>query len=203
MLFKTNMLKSQQNKYRNLGILNMRDFIYAEMMVHVPMCTSKEAKDVLIISDNAQKLSQEVARHSEANVKVVGCSLNEVSSLDDDSYDVVISEMGNDAALFSHLNRVLKKDGLLVTKHPSLDSVEENKSLMNMLGKFFKIIMPYNIGDGTTALLASKEYHPTADINLQRADMIDGLSYYNSDIHPAAFAMGNYIRKEYLGIIKN
>ena len=33
--------------------------------------------------------------------------------------------------------------------------------------------------------------------------MLDGLSYYNCDIHPAAFAMGNYIRKEYLGVIKN
>lgn len=51
--------------------------------------------------------------------------------------------------------------------------------------------------------LASKEYHPTADVILQRADMIDGLSYYNCDVHVASFAMGNYIRKEYLGIIKN
>ncbi|MCK9455044.1 MAG: spermidine synthase [Sulfurimonas sp.] len=181
----------------------MKDFIYAEMMVHVPMCTSKEAKDILIISDNAQKLSAEVARHEEANLKVIGCTLNEISALSDESYDVVISEMGNDAALFSHVNRVLKKDGQFVTTHPSLESLEENKSLMSILGKYFKIIMPYNIGNGATALLASKEYHPTADINLQRADMIDGLNYYNSDVHPAAFAMGNYIRKEYLGIIKN
>jgi len=33
--------------------------------------------------------------------------------------------------------------------------------------------------------------------------MIDGLNFYNCDIHIAAFAMPNYIRKEYLGIIKN
>jgi spermidine synthase len=194
------MLKSQQKK---LGIIKMRDFIYAEMMVHVPMCTSKEAKDVLIISNKAELLMAEVARHKEANLKVVGCSLNEISSLGDAAYDVVISEMGDDAALFSHINRILKKDGQFVTTHPSLDNIEANKNIMKTLGKYFKIIMPYNIGNGATALLASKEYHPTADINLQRADMIDGLSYYNCDIHPAAFAMGNYIRKEYLGIIKN
>jgi len=158
---------------------------------------------VLIISDDAQKLSAEGARHQEANLKVIRCSLDEISALDDASFDVVISEMGQDAAFFSHVNRVLKKDAQFVTTHPSLDKVEENKSLMIMLKKYFKIIMPYNIGNGATAILASKEYHPTADINLQRADMIDGLQYYNSDIHPAAFAMGNYIRKEYLGIIKN
>jgi len=63
--------------------------------------------------------------------------------------------------------------------------------------------MPYNLGNGATALLASKAYHPTADLILHRADMLDNLSYYNCDIHPAAFAMGNYIRKEYLGSIKN
>lgn len=194
------MLKSQQKK---LGIIKMRDFIYAEMMVHVPMCTSKEAKDILIISDKAELLAAEVARHKEANLKVAGCSLNEISSLGDAAYDVVISEMGDDATLFSQINRVLKRDGQFVTTHPSLDNVEANKNIMRTLGKYFKIIMPYNIGNGTTALLASKEYHPTADINLQRADMLDGLSYYNCDIHSAAFAMGNYIRKEYLGIIKN
>ena len=181
----------------------MKEFIYPEMMVHVPVCTSKEANDILIISDNADLLTKEAKRHSEANVKVIACSLNEISALDDNAYDVIISEMASDAALFAHVNRVLRDDGQFVTTHPSLDDVESNKSLMQILGNYFKVIMPYNIGNGSTALLSSKEYHPTADINLHRADMLDGLSYYNCDIHPAAFAMGNYIRKEYLGSIKN
>lgn len=181
----------------------MKNFIYAEMMVHVPMCTSKEAKDVLIISDDAEILGTEVARYNDTNLKIIKCSLNEISSLNNSNYDIVISEMSTEDALFSHVNRILKDDGVFVTTHASLDDTQTNKNMMTTLAKYFKIIMPYNIGDGSTALLCSKEYHPTADINLQRADMIDGLSYYNSDIHPAAFAMGNYIRKEYLGIIKN
>lgn len=181
----------------------MRDFIYAEMMIHVPVCTSKEAKNILIISNAAEKLSEEAARHNESKVSVISCNLNEVSSLADGAYDVVISEMPSDRAFFAQVNRILKVDGQFVTTHPSLDDVESNKILMTMLSNYFKIIMPYNIGNGATALFCSKEYHPTADINLQRADMLDGLSYYNCDIHPAAFAMGNYIRKEYLGIIKN
>lgn len=181
----------------------MKKFIYPEMMIHVPVCTSKEANDILIISDNAELLAAEAARHTSANVKVIGCTLNEISALEDNSYDVIVSEMADDAAFFAHVNRVLRNDGQFVTTHPSLDEVEANKNLMQILGNYFKVIMPYNIGDGTTALLSSKEYHPTADINLHRADMIDGLSYYNCDVHPAAFAMGNYIRKEYLGVIKN
>jgi spermidine synthase len=185
------------------GIIKMKEFIYPEMMVHVPVCTSKEAKDILIISDSAEFLRAEAARHNESSVKVITCDLNEISALQDSAYDVIISEMASDVALFAHVNRVLKEDGQFVTTHKSLDDVQANKSLMQILGNYFKIIMPYNIGNGFTALLSSKEYHPTADINLHRADMIDGLSYYNCDIHPAAFAMGNHIRKEYLGSIRN
>ncbi|MCK4738040.1 MAG: methyltransferase domain-containing protein [Sulfurimonas sp.] len=181
----------------------MKEFIYSEMMVHVPVCTSKEAKDILIISDSPELLSAEAARHNESSVKVIACNLNEISALEDNSYDVVISEMASDAAFFAHVNRILKDDGQFASTHASLDDTEANKAMMKILGQYFKIIMPYNIGNGSTALLSSKEYHPTADINLHRADMLDGLSYYNCDIHPAAFAMGNNIRKEYLGVIKN
>jgi len=181
----------------------MKEFIYPEMMVHVGLCTSKLAQDVLIVSDNADALSAEAARHSETNSTVVTCSLDSLSALSDNAYDVVISELKIDGASASQISRILKDDGQLVTTHPSLDMVEENTIMMKILGQYFKVIMPYNIGDGSTAILASKEYHPTADINLHRADMLDGLSYYNCDIHPAAFAMGNFIRKEYLGIIKN
>ena len=181
----------------------MKEFIYPEMMVHVGLCTSKNADDVLIISDNADLLSQEVAKHSDINSTVVACSVNAISALDDNSYDVVICELSIDGPIASQISRVLKDDGQLVTTHPSLDEVEKNTIMMKILGQYFKVIMPYNIGDGSTALLASKEYHPTADINLHRADMLDGTNYYNCDVHPAAFAMGNNIRKEYLGVIKN
>jgi spermidine synthase len=181
----------------------MKEFIYPEMMVHVPVCTNKNPQNVLIVSDSADLLARETLKHSELTTKAVECSLEAVRELEDSSFDVIICETYSDAALLAHLNRILKEDAQLVITHPSLDNVEENKTLMQILGNYFKIIMPYNLGNGDTALLASKEYHPTADIILQRADMIDDLNYYNCDVHIAAFAMPNYIRKEYLGIIKN
>jgi len=181
----------------------MKEFIYNEMMVHVPLCTHKEPKKILIISDDATSLENEVKKHTNINSTAISCSLDEVSKLDDNSYDVVISEMDGDALFVSQVNRVITEDGVLVIKHPDLDEVEENKTLIKMLGNYFKIIMPYSIGNGSTALLCSKTYHPTADVILQRTDMLDGLEYYNCDIHPAAFAMGNNVRKTYLGIIKN
>ena len=181
----------------------MKKFIYNEMMVHVPVCTSKDPKNVLIISDNAADLESEMKKHSEIAHKVIACKVDAIRDEQDAAYDVVICEAYIDAALLAHVSRILTVDGLISMTHPQLDNIEDNKMNMQILGKYFKIIMPYNLGTGSTALLASKEYHPTADINLHRTDMLDGVDFYNCDIHPAAFAMGNYIRKEYLGIIKN
>jgi len=181
----------------------MKKFIYDEMMVHVAVCTNKNPEKVLLISSDADGFIKEMNKHDNIAYDVVNADINALRDAGDGAYDVVISELNSDAAVLAHYNRVLKDDGLLVTTIPSLDEVDENKKTMEILGKYTKIIMPFHIGNGNLALLASKEYHPTADIILQRADMLDGLEYYNCDVHPAAFAMGNYVRKEYLGIIKN
>lgn len=181
----------------------MNKFIKNEMMVHVPLCSHKDPKNILIVSNDAKKYEDEIAKHTKIDFKSIKVSLDELSKLDDASFDVVISEINGDALVTSQINRVLGEDGLLVSTHASLDDVESNKAFMSTLGSYFKIIMPYNLGDGSTALLASKEYHPTADINLHRADMLDDLDFYNCDVHPAAFAMGNNIRKTYLGVIRN
>ena len=181
----------------------MKDFIYNEMMVHTPLCTSKNPENILIVSNDAAGLVAEVQKHDDISCDVISADMGLLRDAQDATYDVVISEMDSDAAVLAHYNRVLKEDGVLVSKHASLEDVETNKSMMQVLGKYTKIIMPFNIGNGETALLASKEYHPTADIILHRADMLDNLDYYNCDVHPAAFAMGNNIRKAYLGVIKN
>ena len=181
----------------------MKEFIYNEMMVHVPVCTSKDPQNVLIVSNNASALEVEMNKHNAIAYKTIPCGIESMREVEDASYDVIICESDTDAAILAHISRSLKEDGLVSMKHAQLDNIDENKQNMQILGKYFKIIMPFNLGNGETALLASKEYHPTADINLHRTDMLDGVDFYNCDVHPAAFAMGNYIRKEYLGIIKN
>ena len=181
----------------------MKDFIYPEMMIHLPLCTSKNPQNILIVSDSADKLAKEALKHNELEIKAIECSLDALSGLESASVDVIVCEMDADELVLSQINRILKDDGLISVKHPSLDEVDANTKLINNIGRYFKIVMPYNLGNCSTALLASKEYHPTADINLHRADMLDGVEFYNCDVHIASFAMGNYIRKQYLGIIKN
>ena len=183
----------------------MNNTIYNEMMVHVPVCTHKTSNNVLIISDNADPLQNELARHRDVNVTTISAcdALDALRDIEQDSFDVVLNEADTDATTLAHISRVLNDNGLLSSTHPSLNDVEANTTLMKTLGRDFKIIMPYRIAGDDTLLLASKEYHPTADIILHRTDLLEGQEYYNCDIHPAAFAMGNNIRKTYLGIIKN
>ncbi|MCW9026206.1 MAG: spermidine synthase, partial [Thiovulaceae bacterium] len=42
----------------------MKEFIYNEMMVHVPLCTHKEPDNILIISNDASNLENEVKKHT-------------------------------------------------------------------------------------------------------------------------------------------
>jgi spermidine synthase len=183
----------------------MKTFIYPEMITHIGMCSHKNPTNVLLISDASDLIETELDRHSVETTEAISASnaKESIASKSDATSDLIILDGENDPALLAHINRVLKVDGMLVMKHNSLDEIEANKSLMQILGNYFKIIMPFNVGDGTTLLLASKAYHPTADVILQRADLLDGLKYYNCDVHIGSFAMGNNVRKEYLGIIKN
>lgn len=181
----------------------MREFIKNEMLIHTALCTSKEPKNVLIISNNATALENEVKKHDNINFSSITCSIDALSTLKDNFYDVIVSQMILDKSILAQIQRVLKSDALLVSDNFKLDDIESNKELLSMLGKYFKIIMPFYVGGDNTALLCSKEYHPTADVILQRADMLDNLEFYNSDVHKAVFAMGRYIKKAYLGYFKN
>lgn len=184
----------------------MKTFIYPEMMVHVAMCTHKDPKSVLLVSDSADLLNGELSRYRDVETTVLPSDdmLNALRNVADKSIDIaLIDVLTDDSAVLAHVNRILKEDALCVLRHPDLDQQDDNVKLIQVLGNYFKIIMPYSVGDGSTLLLCSKEYHPTADLILQRSDLLEGHRYYNCDVHTAAFAMPQYIRKNYLGIIRN
>ncbi len=181
----------------------MKETIYQELMVHVPACTHKNPKNILIISDDAFAMIDEIAKYKTIDAKAIGCDIEVLRDLEDDSFDIVISEATIDNVTTAHINRVLKEDGLASFGGFKLEEENETEEKLTEIGKYFKIVMPYSLLGHTKAVLASKEYHPTADINLQRADLTDGFEVYNSDLHIGIFALPTYIKKRYLGIIKN
>jgi len=176
---------------------------YNELFVHVAMCTHKTAKDVLLISNKAAPLLEELAKYKNTNIKTLKTELDELQNEQDELYDIVLCEAEPTKAMAGHINRVLKKDGLATFSGFNLIDQESSTAKFKEIGKYFKIVMPYSLLGHNKAVLASKEYHPTADIILQRADLTDGYEVYNSDLHVALFAMPTYTKKTYLGVIKN
>ncbi|WP_201352101.1 spermidine synthase [Hydrogenimonas urashimensis] len=129
------------------------------------------------------------------------------------TYDIVIFNRFDeiyldDAAVMAQTNRVLTQKGLVVMDASSqLFDMAGHKSVLAALGREFKIVMPFRYtsmvrtGGEQWFALGSKFFHPTADINLQRADLTDGFTWYNSDLHIAQFALstGTFeLLKEYI-----
>lgn len=207
MRFNLRMLQSLKNSHqiRRETVL-MKTFIAPEMMTHVAMCTHKNPHAVMVLSDCTDLIKTEMARYREIDVEYADAKdlLGSLRNSPDKSIDVLLLDtICDDSAVFAHVNRILKEDALMVCRHPNLDDVAENTKLMQILGNYFKIIMPYYNGVGETLLLCSKEYHPTADVILQRTDLLEGQQFYNCDVHIGVFAMPQYVRKNYLGIIRN
>ena len=174
-----------------------QDTINAEMLTHVALCTHKEPKDVFILGSH-DYINGEIARYNGLHVDLCN-DISCIQSAKDGSFDVVIvnSDRYYEPTFVAQINRVLRKDGLVVLK-----ATDDIKVPLTNFGSLFGIVMTYKAED-KRVIMATKKYHPTADIILQRADLIEGLSYYNAEVHLASFALPTYLRKELLGIQKN
>src|SRR5574344_643350 len=90
----------------------MKDNItFSEMMVHIPLCTHKHAKDILVVSQENSDLINELDRHKkESNYKFI--ELNDLEKIENKSYDVVILPNTKlDIKIVGKLFDILKDDG--------------------------------------------------------------------------------------------
>jgi len=173
---------------------------FNEMMVHTPLCTHKEAENVLIIGKNSEETKKEASKHK-GNIEFGDLSI--LTSKDEKNIDVIIfTEALVDEMILANIDRVLKDDGLIAFVTKSFHKDEEKlKADLELVGRSFWIAMPYRFGHDT-AILASKKYHPTADIILQRSDLINDLEYYSTEIHIASFVFPASQHKALTGIAK-
>ena len=124
-----------------------------------------------------------------------------IGSAKDGAYDIVIINRFdeiylNNKAVMATVRRILSEKGLVVMDASSqLFDMAGHKEVLSSFCCEFKIVMPFRytsmvrVGGEQWFALGSKFFHPTADINLQRADLTDGFEWYNSDIHIASFAL--------------
>ena len=191
-------------------------YIKDEMLVHVPVCTHADPRKILLVGgcDNLyaevqkHKTIEEIIRLSEEEV------VGKIGAFSEGFFDIAIiasEKFKTDRVFWGLLNRALSEKGVVSTMSSILLTEEESvESELSTIGEFFKIVMPYRYeslaADGhltcKNLILASHVYHPTADINLQRADLTEGFNYYNSDIAIGTFQLPTVVRKRFLGLIK-
>lgn len=175
---------------------------FNEMMVHLPLCTHKEASNVLIVGTSNEDMKNQAAKHNKtSNVEFGDSSL--ITSKNDKNIDVIIlTDVKIDELLLANIDRILKDDGLIAFASEAFSKDKEQLFAdLKLVGTKFWIAMPFKFGHNTS-ILASKKYHPTADLNLQRADLLDGLNYYSAEIHNASFVFPAAEHKALTGIAK-
>ena len=177
------------------------NFAFNEMMVHVPFCTHKEPQNVFIIGNCEDELKQEALKHDD--VQTTFGDLSVLTAHNDKNIDIIIlTDVEVDEMLLANIERVLKDDGLITFKTESFSkNAEKLKKDLQTVGEKFWIAMPFSYGH-TTSILASKKYHPTADVVLQRSDLLDGANYYSTEIHSASFIFPAHIHSNLTGIAK-
>ena len=188
-------------------------FIRDEMLVHIPLCAHADPRRILVVG-GCDNVRSELAKHRSLeeiiHIDAEG-AVEALQSLGAHSYDVAIvadGRFGADRAFWIELTKLLDEKGLASAIMSNLILEEERaKEELRLLGGIYRIVMPYRYEEekalvSSNMVLASRFYHPTADLNLQRADLTDGFRYYNSDIAIAAFQTPTFVNHNYLGIIK-
>ncbi|KLE06731.1 spermine/spermidine synthase domain-containing protein [Aliarcobacter butzleri] len=175
---------------------------FNEMMVHIPLCTHKEASKVLIIGTINDNLKIEASKHNKISNIEFG-DLSFLKSHNEKNVDVIVlTDVKLDELLLANIDRILKDDGLIAFASKAFSRDEEQLFAdLKLAGTKFWIAMPFKFGHNTS-IIASKRYHPTADINLQRADLLDGLDYYSADIQLASFVFPAAEHRALTGIAK-
>lgn len=206
------------------GLL-LKNFLYvqSEFLAHLSACTHKDPKRVLITGSFNLELAFEFLRHEDLQVdflqwdtKVLESLISFlphysavmehkrfvlIPSLGEKRYDIILSL---DPALT--YAEYLSDDGVLIT--PSVQMLLQTQPLREQLENLgnFAIKMPFFVPLSLLQdcyIFASKLYHPTADIQLQRADMLEGLQYYHANLHISAFTLPKCLKSALLGVAKN
>ena len=173
---------------------------FNEMMVHLPLCTHKEATKVLIVGSNNEDMK--AAKHNKvSNIEFGDTSI--ITSKSEKNIDVIIlTDVKIDELLLANISLILKEDGLIAFPSKAFSRDEDQLFAdLKLVGSKFWIAMPFKFGHNTS-ILASRRYHPTADLNLQRADLLDDLNYYSAEIHNASFVFPAAEHRALTGIAK-
>ena len=175
-----------------------KSFAYDEMMVHVPLCSHKDIKKILVVGEVSLDFKAELEKHECKDV-TFSDTLNV-----EGQFDIILhnNETPTDIEMVAVQKCIEPKKGIFVTKASMINkNIEVSKNELSTIGKDFWICMPYSFGHNTL-IFASKKYHPQAEIVLQVSDLLEDCNYYNTELQNSAFVHPTYITKAITGIAK-
>ena len=139
-----------------MSSLNNRNFIFNEMMTHVPLNTHIEPKAVLVVGNIDDELKQEIDKYHIENLSYI--EKFNIDNIEKGSIDVVllVDNMELDQQKILFLNNILKDDGLITFETKNFNK-NKDKLIedLRLVGKYFWIAMPFRFGH-TFAILASR-----------------------------------------------
>ena len=179
------------------------EFIYHEMMVHVPMAVHPNVKNVLVIGAGDGGVVRVNIKYQDGLRYVRGC---------EDKYDLIIVDstdpFGPGEGLFTkefygNCFRALKEDGIVVNQH---ESPYYSDDALAMQRAHKRIVQSFDISRVYQAHIptypsghwlfgfSSKKYHPVKDIDEERWNSLGiQTKYYNTNLHKGAFYLPNYV----------
>lgn len=219
--------------FDNQGICSQDELLYqAEWLAHIACCSHADPKKVLLIDDLNPYLCQEFSRYDNIETihchfdsqgyallaESLGANLPKYDRIDLkksplDSLHVgvvdvaIITSVLCEKEIESLLPHLAPKSLVLIKSHCLMDSLEESKAFIKTLQPHFRMIMPFFAPFLNATyhhfVFASNAFHPLADLQLQRADMLEGLHYYSAHIHQSSFVLPKGITRALRGFVRN
>ncbi|MDR0747061.1 MAG: hypothetical protein LBE89_04125 [Helicobacteraceae bacterium] len=191
-------------------------YIY-EFAAHAPLCVREETRSVLVLCESADgALIDEFAKHSQppnvtvfssraASFKAENCdfksgSIAALVETEERLFDVAIdlrTVKPNRQECLELLGR-LTENGIALKAFGALENeaLKAFGSCRYVIPFAFSSFLPLDRAvDGF--IFASKKFHPTADLRLQKADMLSNLRYYSVETHIASFALPPFIYEKF------
>ena len=171
------------------NLLSDRASIIAEMAIQVPFCVHNNIQNTLFVTHHPDEMRKQASKHS--IVPKISTEISE-SSL----FDIIIIDEFINSELLKKATVALSDKGIIVIRTTD----NRVKDDLISLGESFRIVMPYH---NLNLIFASNFFHPTADIVLQKSDLLDDMYYYNTEMHLAEFALPAKVRTYLKNGLKN
>jgi len=194
------------------SLVDQNTLIYREMMAHIPLFAHRNPKTIAIWDDNDRGIAEESLKHPTLGTvwhnvprhnRIINPrlhyfekSMNDfLTQTEKNSLDILI--IGSlTKTNFNHCMNALHPDGILIQQCESFFDLIALKNIQQQLQSAgFSDILPINFPQSHAAVMAIKE----GTIKYPREKDIFNKSftttYYNFDVHKAAFALPEFMRE--------